>query len=113
MPLLPSSFLMVTSMMVHPGKTYSTGYIATNNKGVSLVGQAVPSLAPAQASTYFNKTECFCFERQVLSAGERIELPVRFIIDPALPKEIGSLSLGYTLFDITDRVQPENEIVKL
>ena len=48
-----------------------------------------------------------------LSAGERIELPVRFIIDPALPKEIGSLSLGYTLFDITDKVQPEKEIVKL
>ena len=50
---------------------------------------------------------------KVLAAGERIELPVRFIIDPALPEEIGSLSLGYTLFDITDRVQPEKEIAKL
>jgi cytochrome c oxidase assembly protein subunit 11 len=48
-----------------------------------------------------------------LAAGERIELPVRFIIDPALPKEIGSLSLGYTLFDITDRVQPKNDLANL
>ena len=57
--------------------------------------------------------DSFCFERQVLAAGERIELPVRFIVDPALPKEIGSLSLGYTLFDITDRVQSESELAKL
>jgi cytochrome c oxidase assembly protein subunit 11 len=78
-----------------------------------MIGQVIPSVSPGRGAEFFHKTECFCFERQTLAAGERIELPVRFIVDPALPKEIGSLSLGYTLFDITDQFTKKDKIANL
>ena len=102
-----------SQMRVVTGNQYEATFVFHNTTGKEMVGQVIPSVSPGRGAEYFHKTECFCFERQVLAAGERIELPVRFIIDPALPKEIGSLSLGYTLFDITDRVQTNNEIAKL
>ena len=76
-------------------------------------GVASFNVSPASFGKYYSKLGCFCFEKQVLAAGERIELPVRFVIDPALPKEIGSLSLGYTLFDITERVKADNKLANL
>ena len=102
-----------SQMRVITGNQYEATFVFHNTTAKEMVGQVIPSVSPGRGAEYFHKTECFCFERQVLAAGERIELPVRFIIDPALPEEIGSLSLGYTLFDITDRVQPEKEIAKL
>ena len=72
-----------------------------------------PSVSPGRGAEFFHKAECFCFEQQTLAAGERIELPVRFIVDPALPKEIGSLSLGYTLFDITDQIKKNQALANL
>ncbi len=68
-----------------------------------MVGQAMPSVAPGQAGRFFNKTECFCFTRQPLAAGETKEMPVRFIVDPALPKRVKTLTLAYTFFDVTDQ----------
>ena len=102
-----------SQMRVVTGNQYEAIFVFHNTTGREMVGQVIPSVSPGRGAEYFHKTECFCFERQVLAAGERIELPVRFIIDPALPKEIGSLSLGYTLFDITDRVQPNNDLANL
>ena len=66
-----------------------------------MVGQAVPSLVPPRAAAYFHKTECFCFEQQVLEPGELLEMPMRFIISSDLPKNVQSVSLGYELFDVT------------
>lgn len=63
--------------------------------------QAIPSISPAEAAQYFHKTECFCFTQQTLQPGERIEMPVRFIVDRDMPKEVKHLTLAYTLFDIT------------
>ena len=57
--------------------------------------------SPAEAAQYFHKTECFCFTQQTLQPGERIEMPVRFIVDRDMPKEVKHLTLAYTLFDIT------------
>ena len=102
-----------SQMRVLTGNQYEATFVFHNPTRNEMVGQVIPSVSPGRGAEYFHKTECFCFERQVLAAGERIELPVRFIVDPALPKEIGSLSLGYTLFDITDRVQSESELAKL
>jgi cytochrome c oxidase assembly protein subunit 11 len=62
------------------------------------VGQAVPSVAPNVASIYFSKTECFCFTEQKLAAGETREMPVRFVVDPALPDTISTLTLSYTFY---------------
>ena len=63
-----------------------------------IVGSAVPSVAPARASKYVNKTECFCFTAQKLEAGESREMPVRFIVDPALPADVNTVTLSYTFF---------------
>ena len=86
------------SMQVQVGKQYGTQYFARNDGGRALVGSAAPSIAPARASKYFNKTECFCFTAQTLAAGESRDMPVRFIIDPALPDDIGTITLSYTFY---------------
>jgi len=92
---------VVASMQVHPGKVYETAFTAHNPTSHNMVGQAVPSVAPAKASRYFNKTECFCFNQQPLAAGESKEMPLRFIIDPKLPGDVQTLTLAYTVFDVT------------
>ncbi|MDH5453858.1 MAG: cytochrome c oxidase assembly protein [Paracoccaceae bacterium] len=92
---------VVASMQVHPGKVYSTAFTARNPTGHDMVGQAVPSVAPNKASRYFTKTECFCFNQQRLAAGESKEMPLRFIVDPNMPKDVQTLTLAYTVFDVT------------
>ena len=77
-----------------------------------MMGQVIPSVSPGRGAEYFHKTECFCFEQQKLLAGEKVKLPVIFIVDTNLPPEIGSLSLGYTLFDITEHMA-DNKVAAL
>ena len=86
------------TMQVHPGKMYEMNYIARNVADHAIVGNAAPSVAPSTASTFFNKTECFCFTEQLLAAGEERLMPVRFIVDPALPDHVQTLTLSYTFF---------------
>jgi cytochrome c oxidase assembly protein subunit 11 len=87
------------SMRVHPGALNEAWFNATNQAPRAIVGNAVPSLAPNTASLYFNKTECFCFTEQVLAPGESRRMPVKFVIDPKLPADIGTLTLAYTFYD--------------
>ncbi|NKB77012.1 MAG: cytochrome c oxidase assembly protein [Gammaproteobacteria bacterium] len=89
----------VGSMMVHPGKQYQTSFVATNTVNETVVGQAIPSVAPGKAATYFNKTECFCFNQQTFEPLESREMPLVFVIDPGLPESIDTVSLSYTFFD--------------
>ena len=86
------------TMRVRPGQQYETMYFAHNDSDRTIVGSAVPSVAPARASGYFSKTECFCFTAQTLHAGESRDMPVRFIVDPALPANVKTLTLSYTFF---------------
>ena len=86
------------SMRVHPGRQYEAKYFARNTGNRAIVGNAVPSLAPARASGYFSKTECFCFTAQTLAAGESRDMPVRFIVDPALPDDVNTITLSYTFY---------------
>lgn len=86
------------SMQVRPGELYETTYFARNTSDRDIVGSATPSVAPARASKYFNKTECFCFTAQTLAAGETRDMPVRFIVDPDLPEDVRTLTLSYTFF---------------
>lgn len=86
------------SMRVKVGQQYETTYFARNQGDRPIVGSAVPSVAPARASAYFNKTECFCFTAQTLAAGESRDMPVRFIVDPALPADVKTVTLSYTFF---------------
>jgi cytochrome c oxidase assembly protein subunit 11 len=89
-------------MMVKPGASNRAVFYAKNPLPKAMIGQAIPSVSPAQAAEYFHKTECFCFQQQPLGAGKDAELPVQFIIDKALPAEIKTITLSYTLFDVTD-----------
>jgi cytochrome c oxidase assembly protein subunit 11 len=98
----------VKVMRVHPGELGSTAFIAKNPALKDMVAQAIPSIVPARAAAYFNKTECFCFNQQPLKAGEEADLPLQFIIDQALPEDIQTITLSYTLFDVTDRVATLN-----
>jgi cytochrome c oxidase assembly protein subunit 11 len=86
------------SMRVQLGRQYEALYFARNTSDRTVVGNAVPSVAPAKASGYFNKTECFCFTEQLLAAGESRDLPVRFIVSPDLPKGVKTITLSYTFF---------------
>lgn len=97
---LPWEFApLVRKLKVHPGEINQVSYYAKNLSGRTVVGQAVPSLAPGIAAKYMNKTECFCFTRQTLAPQEAREMPVRFVVDRDLPREIGTVTLSYTFFD--------------
>ncbi|MEN5071993.1 cytochrome c oxidase assembly protein [Stenotrophomonas sp. TWI1183] len=86
------------TMDVVPGELNEALYFARNDSDRALVGSAVPSVAPAKASGYFSKTECFCFTAQTLQAGEKRDMPVRFIVDPDLPANITTITLSYTFY---------------
>ncbi len=101
------------SIEVHPGESVRVNYLASNRTNRDMIGQAVPSLVPFKAAEYFHKTECFCFNRQPLLAGADAELPLIFIVDQDLPKQVNTITLSYTLFDVTDRESESNEPAKL
>lgn len=84
---------------VHPGEVTEVFFIAENTSGRTVIGQAVPSVAPAKAAPYFNKTECFCFTQQALAPGERREMPVRFVVGADLPPGVNTVTLSYTFFE--------------
>lgn len=86
------------TMQVVPGELYEAKYFARNDSQRAIVGSAVPSVAPARASGYFTKTECFCFTAQTLQAGEVRDMPVRFIVDANLPDDVKTITLSYTFY---------------
>lgn len=89
----------VARMQVHPGEFYQTSFYARNLTEHSLVGQAVPSVAPGTAARYFQKIECFCFTQQAFAPGEAKDMPLAFRIDPALAASVSTITLSYTFFD--------------
>jgi len=97
----------VRSIKVHPGELNEVIFYAKNSANKTLVGQTVPSVSPGEGSLYLNKTECFCFEKQVLTAGEEVEMPMKFYIDRAIPQDITHLTLSYQLFNVTEAAQAE------
>ena len=88
----------VARMQVHPGELAGTTFYARNGAGVGRTAQAVPAVAPLIATAHFRKTECFCFTQQAFAAGEGREMPVRFVVDPALPREVEVVTLAYTFY---------------
>ncbi|HYL70692.1 MAG TPA: cytochrome c oxidase assembly protein [Steroidobacteraceae bacterium] len=92
------------SIQVHPGQLYTAEFYAHNLTGRDTVAQAVPNIAPSEVAAYFHKTECFCFSPQHFVLNEGRDMPVRFIIDPALPRHIDIITLAYTFYDESSRV---------
>ncbi len=91
-----------TAMKVHPGAVNDTVFFARNPMPQAMVAQAIPSISPARAAEYFHKTECFCFNQQPLEGETAAEMPLQFIVDQHLPRDIRTITLSYTIFDVTD-----------
>ena len=89
---------------IHPGKLYSAEFFAHNLTGRDTIAQAVPNIAPSKVAAFFHKTECFCFSPQHFNVNEQRDMPVRFIVDPAIPKYVDRITLSYTFYDESTRV---------
>ena len=94
----------VRSIKVHPGEITQVNFTVRNPADSTIVGQAIPSVTPGLAAPHLLKTQCFCFNNQTLAAGGEAEMPMIFYLDPALPKHINTITLSYTMFDVTERV---------
>jgi len=88
------------SMQVHPGQLNTVMYEFQNVQNRRMAAQAIPSYAPQQAAPYFNKLECFCFNQYTLDAGEKKQWPVAFVIDPKISKDVKTITLSYTFFEV-------------
>ena len=89
-----------TSITVHPGELVQVMYEVRNRSVQAITGQAIPSYAPQVAGQYFRKLDCFCFTTQSFAAGEVRQMPVVFVIDPGLPKDVNTVTLSYTFFKV-------------
>ena len=87
-------------LSVHPGEVVQVLYEVKNLRAIPVTGQAVPSYGPPLAAQYFRKLECFCFRSQTLAAGETRRMPVTFVVDPALPADLNTITLSYTFFEV-------------
>ncbi|MFN3304580.1 MAG: cytochrome c oxidase assembly protein [Roseateles sp.] len=93
----------VRHMTVHPGQLSQVMYEFRNKQDRTMAAQAIPSYAPMQASAHFNKLECFCFNEYTLQPGETKQWPVVFVIDPKLPKDVKTITLSYTFFEVAGK----------
>ncbi len=91
----------VRKFSVHPGEYIKTTYWVKNLTNGPKVVQAIPSVSPGLAAKHVKKIECFCFQHQPLAALEGKEMPLVFAVDPELPSNINTITLAYTLFDVT------------
>jgi cytochrome c oxidase assembly protein subunit 11 len=90
----------VNSMQVHPGELKTVVYEVVNTQAHTVDAQAIPSYAPQQAAAHFKKVECFCFAQQKLDANQAKQMPVVFFVDKALPRDVKTITLSYTFFEI-------------
>jgi len=94
------------SLQVHPGELATVMYEFRNVQDRTMAAQAIPSYAPRQASAHFNKLECFCFNQYTLAPGESKQWPVAFVIDPKLSKDVTTITLSYTFFEVGAKTPP-------
>ncbi len=100
-PGFPVKFYPMTKKMdIIPGKMYTIKYYAENRSDETLIGQAIPSVAPGEAASHFKKLECFCFNNQTFEPKVPVEMPVRFFVDSKLNQDITNITLSYNFFKI-------------
>lgn len=113
-PDMPWLFEPMTKYVdVHPGENKVVKFIARNLSQQAVVGQAIPSVSPGVAALYLNKTECFCFNQQPLNSGEDTEMGLVFFISHDLPKDINTMTLSYSLFNVTNNTPNDPEQASL
>ncbi len=109
-PNLPWEFVAETNKMrVHPGQTYEVNFHARNRSHSAVTGQAIPSVAPWQATPFFSKLECFCFNKQRLDGSEKTIMPLQFMVSTELPAEINSLTLSYSFMRLKEADSDERK----
>jgi cytochrome c oxidase assembly protein subunit 11 len=107
---LPWNFrAMQATVPVHPGQLVQVSYEVSNNSDRAISGQAIASYAPAGAAAYVRKLECFCFSIQTIAAHEVRQMPVIFLIDSSLPRDVSTVTLSYTFFEVPGRQAPAKE----
>lgn len=94
----------VNHLQVHPGELVQVTYDLVNLESRPMAGQAIPSYAPMLSAKHFQKLECFCFQQQTLAAGETRQFPVVFFIDPELPRDVKTITLSYTFFEVAGAI---------
>ena len=99
----------VRSLEVHPGELATVVYEFQNIQNRTMAAQAIPSYAPKQSGSHFNKLECFCFSQYTLAPGEKKEWPVAFVIDPRISKDVTTITLSYTFFEVGGKTPPAPE----
>jgi cytochrome c oxidase assembly protein subunit 11 len=97
------------SLEMHPGEMKRVSYFAENDSNRKMTIQAIPSVTPGLAARYLKKTECFCFNQQTLKSHESMDMPLLFHLDPAIPKSIHTVTLSYTLFDVSHMKLKQNK----
>jgi cytochrome c oxidase assembly protein subunit 11 len=97
---------MQSSVQVHPGEMTTVMYEFQNVQDRAMSAQAIPSYAPREAASHFNKLECFCFNQYTLAPGEKKQWPVVFVIDPKLAKNVNTITLSYTFFEVGSQTPP-------
>lgn len=100
------------AVLVHPGELTTVMYEFQNTQNRTMSAQAIPSYAPAQAGAHFNKLECFCFSEYTLAPGEKKQWPVAFVIDPKLSKDVKTITLSYTFFEVGGKTPPAPKNLK-
>ena len=94
---------LVNHLSVHPVELATVEYEVVNVLAAPVTGQAVPSYGPQNAGEYFKKLECFCFTQQTLAPGETRRMPVTFVVDPRLPRDINTIAVSYTFFEVAGK----------
>jgi len=103
MPGLPWDMQPLTaSLDLHPGELHQAMFRVHNRSDHPIVGQAIPSVSPGLAAQHFEKLDCFCFRQQTLAAGETKDLPLTFIVQPAIDRDIRTITLAYAFFNVAD-----------
>ena len=100
---LPWNFRALTgTTRINPGALNEAEFVVENTSNKTIVGRAIYNVTPSVASVYFSKTECFCFTEQTLEPGEKMVMPVRYVIDTELPDNIKGVTLSYTFFELSE-----------
>ena len=93
-------------VQVHPGELVTVMFEFENVQNRTMSAQAIPSYAPMQAQSHFNKLECFCFNQYTLAPGEKKSWPVVFYVSPKLSKDVNTITLSYTFFEVGAGISP-------
>ena len=95
-----------SSVVVHPGEMTTVMYEFKNTQARTMTAQAIPSYAPGVAAGHFTKVECFCFTQHTLAPGESKTWPVVFYVDDKLPRDVKTITLSYTFFEVGGTTPP-------